>query len=213
MTREFNSNFGRDNLLAEIQNGVMQYTFKGRRCLKSPFDLAIYMKLFYDLNPKTIIEIGSKDGGSAIFFKNLISIFGLYTKIYSVDIEPVRDLQIEGIEFMEGDVKKLEKVFDSHFFETIQRPLLVIEDSSHVYQDVMDCMHFFAQKLHKGDMLVIEDGILEDLGLSEKYNGGPNRALHDFFAQYPNEFKVATEYCDLFGHNVTYNPNGYLWKL
>jgi hypothetical protein len=31
-----------------------------------------------------------------------------------------------------------------------------------------------------GDVLVIEDGGLDELGLSEQHHGGPNRALSEF---------------------------------
>ena len=58
----------------------------------------------------------------------------------------------------------------------------------------------------------MEDGILSELGLDEQYNGGPNRAIIEFFAQNPDCFDIETAYCDMFGINATYNPNGYLRK-
>jgi cephalosporin hydroxylase len=63
-----------------------------------------------------------------------------------------------------------------------------------------------------GDMLVMEDGVLDDLGLTERYDGGPNRALRAFFSQNPDCFRVDRDLCDLFGKNATYAPNGWLWK-
>jgi cephalosporin hydroxylase len=191
----------------------MRYKYKEKLCLKSPFEIGIYMKLLYDLKPKTIIEIGSREGGSALLFKDFAAIYNLDSQIYSVDINPVRDISVEGIQFLEGNVNRLEEVFNKDFFAKIPRPILVVEDSSHVYQDVLICLNFFAANLRKGDMIVIEDGILVDLGLEQRYDGGPNRAISEFFQKSPDVFQLATEYCDVYGQNTTYNPNGYLWKL
>jgi cephalosporin hydroxylase len=63
-----------------------------------------------------------------------------------------------------------------------------------------------------GDVLAIEDGVLEDLGMGAKYLGGPNRAITGFLKDQPDSFEVAKELCDMFGRNATYNPNGYLRK-
>jgi cephalosporin hydroxylase len=64
-----------------------------------------------------------------------------------------------------------------------------------------------------GDVLVIEDGVLDELGVSEQHQGGPNRALSEFLSASPSAFRVMYEYCDMFGRNATYNPNAYLAKM
>ena len=58
--------------------------------------------------------------------------------------------------------------------------------------------------------LAMEDGVLDELGLKERYGGGPNQAIAEFFESHPGLFEIGTEYCDMFGPNATYNPNGYL---
>ena len=67
--------------------------------------------------------------------------------------------------------------------------------------------------MRTGDVLVVEDGVIDDLGLTEPYDGGPNRAVAEFVAASPRTFRVMEEYCDMFGTNATYNPNGYLVRL
>ena len=74
-------------------------------------------------------------------------------------------------------------------------------------------MQFFDRVLRPGEVLVIEDGVLDELGLSEKYSGGPNRALAEFMVTSPGRFEIMTDYCDLYGVNATYNPNAFLRKL
>jgi cephalosporin hydroxylase len=41
-----------------------RYTYRGVPMLKNPFDLALYLLLLWRLKPRTVIEIGSKSGGS-----------------------------------------------------------------------------------------------------------------------------------------------------
>ncbi len=92
------------------------------------------------------------------------------------------------------------------------RPWLVTEDSAHTYEACSAALRQLAEWMQPGDLLVMEDGVLDDLGLSERYDGGPNRALREFFSQHPDGFRVDRDLCDLFGKNATYAPNGWLWK-
>ncbi|MGB6324645.1 MAG: CmcI family methyltransferase, partial [Methylocella sp.] len=56
------------SLLNSLQTGTMRYTYKGIPTSKNPFDLALYTRLLWDVKPRTLIEIGSCMGGSAIWF-------------------------------------------------------------------------------------------------------------------------------------------------
>ncbi len=43
------------------------FTWKGILFVKGPTEIALYSMLLYELRPKTIIEIGAFNGGSAIW--------------------------------------------------------------------------------------------------------------------------------------------------
>jgi cephalosporin hydroxylase len=66
--RDF-STFFKPGQLEAYHRGTMNYQYRGIPCLKSPIDLAIYLRLIWDAKPRTIFEIGSKAGGSALFFR------------------------------------------------------------------------------------------------------------------------------------------------
>ena len=55
-------------LLMKIQQGTMAYRHRGVPLLKNPFDLALYPLLLERARPRTLIEIGSYSGGSALWF-------------------------------------------------------------------------------------------------------------------------------------------------
>jgi cephalosporin hydroxylase len=210
MLRDFRTFFHPDQL-EPYQAGTLAYQYRGVRCLKSPIDLAIYLKLIWDARPRTIIEIGSKAGGSALYFRDVARTYGLDCGVVSIDLSPP-DLQVDGVRFCAGDVSRLSEVFAERDLYRLPRPWLAIEDSAHTYSGCLAALRFFAASLERGEHLVVEDGVLDELGWAARYDGGPNRAVADFFVEEPTAFEV-TSYCDMFGRNATWNPNGYLRKL
>lgn len=212
MIRSFATTFSTSQLEA-YQKGALSYVYRGIPCLKSPIDIAIYFRLLFDQKPRTIIEIGSKQGGSALLFRDMTRMMDISCRIVSIDLVPTRNLQIEDVAFLAGDVRSLQQVFIDNALFSRPRPWLVIEDSAHTFEACSAALRFFAQHLRSGEYLVMEDGVLEELGLAERYDGGPNRAIEFFLSTNPGVYEIDTGYCDMFGVNATYNPNGYLKKL
>jgi cephalosporin hydroxylase len=201
-------------LLHSVQAGTMAYTYKGVRCLKDPFDLAIYTRLIWDLRPKSVIEIGSNQGGGALWFADMLSVMGLLPcPVVSVDKVPPAGFADARIAFLAGDAARLGDTLSPELRAALPHPWLVVEDSAHTYAVTLAALKFLAEATIAGDAVVIEDGVLDDLGMGEAYQGGPNRAIAEFLAAAPETFRVLTPYCDMFGVNATYNPNGYLLRL
>jgi cephalosporin hydroxylase len=207
--REF-ATFFKPGQLEAYHQGTLNYHYRGIPCLKSPLDLAIYQTLMWDAKPRTIFEIGSKAGGSALFFRDVMRSFGLDGSVVSIDLNPPQ-LASEEVLFCQGDVHDLAVPFQKNDLHSRPRPWLVIEDSAHTFAACRAALQFFAKNLQTGEYLVIEDGVLDDLGWSERYDGGPNRAIAQFLKDQPGVFEI-TGYCDMFGRNATFNPNGYLRK-
>jgi len=132
-------------------------------------------------------------------------------EIVSIDIDRP-NMSFDGITFLQGDVNNLEPVFAENRLASRPRPWLVVEDSAHTARACTAALDFFAARLHSDEWLVMEDGILDELNLKTDYGGGPNKAIADFLASHPSVFEIGVEYCDMFGPNATYNPNGYLMR-
>lgn len=191
-------------------------SYRGVPCLKSPFDLALYMLLIQRLGPRTVIEIGTKYGGSALWFADMLSSHGVsQARVISIDNEPIAQLSDPRISFMQGNAQALGDVLGPAVLEPLPRPLLVVEDSSHLYADSLAVLSFFHDHLTTGDYIVIEDGNLSQFSdpLYERFENGPNRAVAAFLARHPSEYAIDDSLCDHFGYNVTYNPNGWLRRL
>ncbi len=198
--------------LNDYQEGSLRYTYRDVRCIKSPIDMAVYYKAIWDLKPKTIIEIGTHSGGGALLLADLAQIYGLDAHIYTIDLKPPDTFSDPRITFVKGDVMNLEAAFESHGLTNAPHPWFITEDSAHTFDGCSAALKFLARHMTSGDLLVMEDGVLDELGLSERYDGGPNRAIAAFQADNPGIYEIATELCDMFGPNATYAPNGYLRK-
>ncbi len=201
------------DLLMAIQRGTMDYRYRHRPMLKNPFDLALYPLLLAQLRPRTIIEIGSFRGGSALWFADTARNLGLKAHIHSVDVAPVTDLVDPDISFYKGSGRALAETFSDAMLGQLPRPWLVIEDADHQYQTTIAALRFFDRWLVAGDYVVIEDGILTAMGAADAYDGGPLRAIDDFLADGSDHYVVDRSYCDYFGENVTWNVNGFLKRL
>lgn len=213
MKRDFNSALSAD-VLNSIQKGTLSYSYKDIVCQKNPFDLSLYTKLLWSLKPKTVIEIGSAYGGSALWFADILSSFNLNSHIYSVDIDMSKiDIEDDRITFIQGSLFSLDSLLPGSFIKNIPRPLLIIEDSSHFFDTTYHVLNFFKSLLEKGEYIIIEDGIVGNLGENYKqYNDGPNKAIEKFIER-NKDFVIDTNYCDFFGHNYTWNTNGFLKKI
>ena len=207
--RDFSSDIPYD-LIQGIQRGALQYTYKGIACLKDPFDFTLYQKLLWELKPKTVIEIGSYSGGSGLWLSDLLKSWKLKTKIHSFDINPPTiKRKPRTLKFHKVDVYEIEDSALLGILKNAQHPILIIEDGPHTYDGSLNVLNAVSKYLHAGDYIIIEDGSVFDLKLSN-YQDGPNRAIRNFLNNNLDRFEIDTQYCDYYGHNVTWNTNGYI---
>jgi cephalosporin hydroxylase/SAM-dependent methyltransferase len=161
--------------------------WKGRPLFKSVFDFSLYSMLLWDLKPRTIIEIGSGAGASAVWMADLSKSFGTECRVYSVDV--VRPAAShDGVSFIEGDCNAVEKIFADDFLRDAPHPWLLIEDA---HANVLGVLRHFHPHLARGDYLVIED------------SPGKRAEIEAFFGEFPGGYKVDTHYTDFFGRNAT----------
>jgi cephalosporin hydroxylase len=198
-----------------IQNGTLRYAYKGVPMLKDPFDLALYQMLFWRLKPRCLIEIGSKAGGSAFWFADVLAALGVAAQVHSVDLEPP-NLEIPGVVFHCGDARRLGDTFPDAVMRDLPRPLLVVEDADHHAETTLCVLEFFDAWLAPGEYIVVEDGIVDDLYEGERlaqFAGGPRQAVRTFLAARGFDYELDAELCDFYGGNVTWNVNGYLRRV
>lgn len=191
-------------------------SYRGIPFLKNPLDIALYLLLLARLRPATVIEIGTKHGGSALWFADMLTAHGVHdAHVVSVDINPLASFTDARIDFLKGDARNLPAVLTPALLQRCALPWLVIEDSSHQYDDTLAALEFFDSRLHPGDYFVIEDGVLSQFTdpVYLRYEDGPNRAVATFLAERGSTYVIDKALCDHFGYNATGNPNGWLRRL
>lgn len=200
--------------LASIQQGTIGFTYRDVLCQKSPFDLALYSRLLFESGARSVIEIGSSQGGSALWFADALRSYARAPEIVSIDVNPVslRDPQIR---FLQGNALSLGDALPPSLLQALPRPWLVVEDSAHFFETSLAVLEFFDGWMAHGEYVVVEDGIVNDLE-DERYarfENGPNRAIQTFLSAHPDRYEIDERYCDYFGHNYTWNPNGWLRRI
>jgi cephalosporin hydroxylase len=161
--------------------------WKGIPLFKTVYDFSIYTMMIWNLRPRTVIELGSGMGSSAVWMADLMKTFGLEGHIYSLDLRRP-DLDYEGISFIEGDSQKIEEAFPEDVLKSMPHPWLFIEDA-HV--NVLGVMRYFHSHFESGDYVVIED------------SGQKQDDIKQFLLQHPDCYKLDTAYTDFFGRNST----------
>jgi cephalosporin hydroxylase len=122
-----------------IEVGHHKMLYKNVPIIKCAFDYVLYQMMIFDLKPELVIEIGTSKRGSSLYFADLLEIMGK-GEINTIDIIDVRDenaknhprIKFFGNGFQNYDLKNTEP------FECI----LIIDDSSHLYEDVKAAMVF-----------------------------------------------------------------------
>jgi len=200
-------------LLMKIQQGAMAYRYRGVPLQKNPFDLALYLRLLDQTRPRTLIEIGAYQGGSALWFADQARLLGLDLEVLSIDLNVPATAAGPSVNFLQGDARELGTVLPPSLMNAVTRPLMVVEDSSHLSGTTASVLEFFDPWLRSGEYIVIEDGILSDMRVGDLYDGGPLRAIEQFLAKRGDRYEIDRGLCDYFGRNVTWNVNGYLRRL
>ena len=132
-------------LLMKIQHGTMNTRYRGLPMLKNPFDLALYTMLLERVQPATLIEIGTNAGGSALWFADQRS--GM--RVLSIDLEPPESVSHPSVRFLRGDARRLGDVLTPDVMQSLARPLLVVEDSSHFAGTTAAVLDFFDARLRE----------------------------------------------------------------
>jgi cephalosporin hydroxylase len=193
-----------------VYQGHHLITYRGIKAIKCPFDYVIYQMLIFELKPDLIIEIGTNKGGSALYFADMLDIIGS-GEIHTIDI-----LKDETAPIVNANprIKRFTDGYQNYDLREADgyKKIMVIEDGSHTYEDTIAAIRKFGPLVTKDSYLIVEDGIITELHLEEKFNGGPLRAIDEFMNQ-NSDYTIDRRWCDMFGTNATFNVNGYLKKV
>lgn len=138
--------------------------YKGRSLVKFPEDLRTYESVIERTQPTVIVELGTNDGGSALWFADrLRDLVGPQAFVVTVDV--VSASLPDGILFIHGDLRA-QGVQDAVRQAVAGRRVMVIDDSAHSDATTTGALEGYGDLVSEGCYFVVEDGIVDEPELS-----------------------------------------------
>jgi cephalosporin hydroxylase len=194
-------------LLTRMQRGIMtETTYFGVRAYKNPLDAWIYQELIVAHRPDVIVEVGNRFGGGTLYLAHLCDLLG-HGRVVGVDVrhqdlaEAVR--QHPRITLLEGDA--VARFEDVRALCAGSQRVVVIEDSSHTFDNTLAVLRVYSTLLRAGDLFIVEDTICHH-GLDVGPDPGPYEAVAAFVQENPRFVIDRSRERFL----VTWNPTGFL---
>jgi cephalosporin hydroxylase len=180
----------------------------GVRTQKCPLDLWIYQELLFEQRPDLILETGTAHGGSALFLASVCDLLGR-GEIVTVDVSPIEGRPAHNrITYLTGSSTAPDVVTELERLAEGRECVLVILDSDHSRDHVLDELHIYSRFVRPGGYLVVEDTNVNGHPVYEEHGPGPMEAVNAFLAG-TDEFEVDTAREKFF---LTFNPGGFLRK-
>lgn len=147
------------------------FSWLGRPIIQVPQDIIAMQELIWAIKPDLIIETGIAHGGSLIFSASILELLGGPGQVLGIDIDirkhnkkeiekhPMskRITMIEGSSVDQDIVKKV------YSFAKGKKKILVMLDSLHTHDHVLNELEAYSPLVHAGSYLVVFDTIIEDL--------------------------------------------------
>lgn len=180
---------------------------------KIPMDLWLYQEILFTDRPDIIIECGTAFGGSALYMAGILDLLGSGSVI-TVDIDDWK-IEVPGysgrkdhprITYVKGSSTDPAIISKVTALIPDGSKVMVILDSDHSCEHVLGELHAYASLVTPGQLLIVEDTMLNGHPVHAHFGPGPMEALDAFLPGAP-DFSI-----DPIGERflVSFNPRGYL---
>jgi cephalosporin hydroxylase len=164
----------------------MATRWMGVRAQKNPLDLWIYQEIVHETRPDLLIETGTYDGGSALFFASLFDLIG-EGRVLSIDVAPQKDLpQHPRIRYLAaGSLSEEALSLAGEMARTAGR-VMVSLDSCHTEAHVLAECRAYGPLVTPGCYMVVEDTNVNGHPVWREHGPGPMEGLRRFLAECPD---------------------------
>jgi len=193
------------------------YTFfLGIGLMKSPNDLWVYQQLITEFMPRTIIETGTYQGGSALWYAMIMQALGIDGHVWTIDIEDHRKSERSRhltthpmVTCLTGD--STDPLLVEALVPEIRYPLLISLDADHSAEHVRKELDLYAPLCRVGDWLVVEDTNISWGEPGEPHSDrGARGGLEDYLRAHEGEFRQDI-LCERY--LLTMHPGGWLQRV
>jgi len=175
---------------------------------KCPLDLWIYQELLHEQRPDLIVETGTAHGGSALYMACVCDQLGR-GEVVTVDIYPIEGRpRHDRVTYVTGSSTAPEVMAEVERLAEGRDRVLVILDSDHARDHVLEELRIYGGLVSPGSYLVVEDTNVNGHPVFREHGPGPMEALDVFLAE-TDEFEIDAAREKFF---LTFNPRGFLRK-
>lgn len=197
------------------------FTWLGRPIIQYPEDVIAIQEIIWNTRPDLIIETGVAHGGSIIFHASMLELLGGNGLVIGIDID-IRKHNRTAIEehplfkrvrLIEGSSIDASVVDQVHQLAQGRSRIMVLLDSNHTHEHVLQELKFYAPLVTAGNYLIVLDTVIEDLPKSLfpdrpwGRNDNPKTAVHEFL-KLSDRFIIDREIQNKL--LLTVAPDGYL---
>jgi len=188
-------------------------SYRGVRTLKNPLDMWNYQEIICERGIEWVLETGTRHGGSALFFADLLENRRAPGFVISVDIDH-SSLQISThpkLKLLRGDstspavIRTVETLIPK-----TRAPMFVILDSDHRKAHVLRELEAYVPLMQCGDYLVVEDSCVNGHPVRPEFGPGPMEAIEEFIRGQGDLLLPDMTRENKFG--CTFAPRGYFTK-
>lgn len=215
--------------IKEANKFKYSYNFEwlGRPIIQYPQDIIAIQQILFKTKPEIIIETGIAHGGSIIFSASMLELLNIENKknrkVIGVDID-IREHNLKKIQkhYLFKNIKLFEgSSTDIKIFKKIknfvkQKKTLVILDSNHTHDHVLNEMKLYSKLVSKNSYLIVLDTILELITKNKPTDrpwhkrNNPMTAIKEFLKSNKN-FKIDKDIDKRL--LISCAPGGYLKKI
>ncbi len=192
-----------ENFNTESNRSQYSYNFSwmGRPIIQYPQDMIAMQEIIWRLQPDLIIETGIAHGGSLIYYASILELMGKGEVLgIDIDIREHNRIEIEKhpmfkrIKMIQGSSIDPNIVEEVKGHTLNKKVVLVVLDSNHTYDHVINELNFYAPFVSVDSYVVVYDTIVENLpenylpGLIRPWGIGDNpmTAVNEFIAKNEN---------------------------
>jgi cephalosporin hydroxylase len=159
-----------------VSSNKLNYSYQWEWCgvpiIRNPDDIVLQQEIMWALRPSHVIETGIARGGSLVLSSSLITMTGKESKVLGLDIQIlphayaaldpwISNGQIELLECDSASSSAINRV--KKFLNTSEGPSLLVLDSNHSHEHVLDELQALGPLLPIGSIIIVADTIIEEM--------------------------------------------------
>lgn len=201
------------------------FTWLDRPIIQLPQDIIAIQEIIWKTKPDVIVETGIAHGGSLILSASILELLGGDRFVIGIDID-IREHNRKAIEdhpmskrikMVQGSSIDKSIVNEVHSMIPKGKSVMVILDSNHTHDHVIDELNAYASLVSLGNYLLVFDTIIEDIADEFEWADRPwgkgnnaKTAVWEFLKG-NDSFEIDEEYNNKL--LITVAPDGYLKRV